>query len=190
MLLHRAVAVRRGVVVDGGAAALDRLGQDRADRLEEVPLVRRPEGRGRAERVEPRLPQRLVGVDVADARDERLVEEERLQPPGAASDAPPEVAQRERRVEGLRADLREQRGAADFRDQLTGDGVPAVQPDLPELADVPEPQLAPVLELQDEAEVRVLPASAATTNSWPVIFRWIVNTASPDSRRRAASRAA
>ncbi len=79
-LLHRPVAVGRGVVVDGAAAALDRLGEDPPERLVEVALIGRPQRPSRPQRVEPGGPQRLVGVDVADAGDERLVEQERLQP--------------------------------------------------------------------------------------------------------------
>ena len=48
------------------------------------------------------------------------------------------------------------RAAADLGDELAGDRVAAVQPDLPELADVAEAQLAAVLELEDEPDVRVL----------------------------------
>jgi hypothetical protein len=42
-LLHRAVAVGRGVVVDGRTAPLDGLGEDRPDRLVQARLVRGPE---------------------------------------------------------------------------------------------------------------------------------------------------
>ena len=85
-LLHRAVAVGRGVVIDRGAAPLHGLGQDPPDRLVEAPLVRRAERPRRAQRMQPRAPQRLVGVDVADACQERLVEQQRLQAALAASD--------------------------------------------------------------------------------------------------------
>ena len=91
-LLHRAVAVGRGVVVDGRAAPLDGLDQDRPDRLVEVALVGDPQRADRAERVQPRAPQRLVGVDVADAGHERLVEEQRLEPALASPQAPAELA--------------------------------------------------------------------------------------------------
>ena len=86
-LLHRAVAVGRGVVVDRAAAPLDRLGQDRPDRLVQAALVGGPERPGRPQRVEPRRPQRLVGVDVADAGEERLVEQQRLEPARSAAAA-------------------------------------------------------------------------------------------------------
>src|SRR5207244_3322864 len=45
----------------------------------EVLAVLEPHRAGRRERVEPGSPERLVGVDVADAGDTRLVEQERLQ---------------------------------------------------------------------------------------------------------------
>ena len=44
----------------------------------------------------------------------------------------------------------------DLGDELTGDRVAPVQPDLAELADVPEAQLTAVRQLQDEPDVRVL----------------------------------
>ena len=52
------------------SAAIDRLAQAR------VLLAREPPGR--AQRVDPGAEQRLVGVDVADARDPALIEQERL----------------------------------------------------------------------------------------------------------------
>ena len=66
------------------------------------------------------------------------------------------LADREGVVERLRADGREDGRAADLGDELAGHRVAAVQPDLAELADVAEAQLAAVGELQDEPDVRVL----------------------------------
>ena len=111
VLLHRAVAVGRRVVVDRAAAPLDRLGQDRADRLEQAALVGRAERADGPQRMEPGRPQRLVGVDVADAGDERLVEQQWLEPALAAAQPAAEVAQRERRVERLRPERGEDRRA-------------------------------------------------------------------------------
>jgi hypothetical protein len=48
VLLHRAVTVGRGVVVDGRAAPLDRLGQDGPDRAVEPGDVARRSGCSRA----------------------------------------------------------------------------------------------------------------------------------------------
>ena len=90
VLLHLAVAVGRRVVVDRRAAPLDRLGQDGPDLAVEARLVGRAEGRAPPERVEPRAPERLVGVDVADPGDERLVEQQRLEPAAPAAQARPE----------------------------------------------------------------------------------------------------
>ena len=85
VLLHLAVAVGRRVVVDRRAAPDHRLGEDPPDLDPEPPLVGRAERPGRPERMEARRPERLVGVDVADAGDERLVQQQRLEPalPGA-----------------------------------------------------------------------------------------------------------
>ena len=68
VLLHRAVALGCGVVVDGRAAPIDRLGQDSADRPVEPGLTGRSERRDPAERMQARAPERLVRVDVADPR--------------------------------------------------------------------------------------------------------------------------
>jgi hypothetical protein len=45
----------------------------------EAPHLLGGEGVGGSQRVESRLPERLIGVDVADPSDEGLVEEQRLQ---------------------------------------------------------------------------------------------------------------
>ena len=142
-LLHLAVAVGRRVVVDRGAAAFDGLGEDRERSRYSAPLVGRSKGPGRAERVEPGPPQRLVRVDVADARDERLVDEQRLQPRPPPADPMAELPQREPRIERLRADVVER--------VVVG----AVQADPAELADVAEPELAAVVEPEREPLVRV-----------------------------------
>ena len=47
-------------------------------------------------------------------------------------------------------------GAADLGDELAGDRIAPVQPDLAELADVAEADLATVGQLEDEPDVRVL----------------------------------
>ena len=90
-----------------------------------------------------RPPQGLVGVDVADAGDERLVHEQRLEPCPAAADQAAEHAQREPWVERLRADAVER--------VVVGE----VQPDAAELADVAEPDLASVVQGDGEPLVRV-----------------------------------
>ena len=90
-----------------------------------------------------RAPERLVGVDVADAGHERLVDEERLEPAAPGADPLPEDAEREPVVQRLGADVVER--------VVVG----RVQPDAPELADVAEAQLAAVVERQREALVRI-----------------------------------
>ena len=156
VLLHRAVAIGRRVVIDRASAPHDRLGQDPPDRVVQMTLVGGPQRPGGPQRMEPGRPQRLVGVDVADARDERLVEKERLEPPRPAAQPAPEVAHRELAVERLRTERREDGAAADLGHQLAGHRVASVEPDLPELADVTEAQLATVGELEDQSDVRVL----------------------------------
>ena len=98
---------------------------------------------GGAQRVQAGPPQRLVGVDVADAGDERLVHEQRLQAGTPPADALAELAQREARVERLRPDAVER--------VVVG----AVEADPAELADVAEAQLAAVVERQRQPLVRV-----------------------------------
>ena len=80
VLLHRAVAIGRRVVVDRAAAPLDGLAEDPPERLVQVPLVGGAERAGGPQRVQPGRPERLVRVDVADAGEERLVEQQRLEP--------------------------------------------------------------------------------------------------------------
>ena len=102
----------------------------------------RREPRG-PERMELRAPQRLVGVDVADARDEALVDEERLEPRPAAADPGPERLEREAVVERLRADPVERVVVRE------------VEPDPPELAHVAEPQLGAVVQRERQPLVGV-----------------------------------
>ena len=102
-----------------------------------------PDGARGPQRVELRAPQRLVGVDVADARDEPLVDEQRLEPRPAAADPRPERLEREPVVERLRADPVERVVVRD------------VQPDPPELAHVAEPQLGAVVERERQPLVGV-----------------------------------
>ena len=103
VLLHLAVAVGRRVVVDRRAAPDHRLGEDPPEVRPETPLVGRPQRRRGPQRVEPRRPERLVGVDVADARDERLVEQQRLEATLASPQSAPERRDRERVGQRLRA---------------------------------------------------------------------------------------
>ena len=157
-LLHRAIAVGRRVVVDRAPATLDGLGQHGPDRVVQPSFVGRPERPGGPQRMEPRRPQRLVGVDVADAGQERLVEQQRLEPAGSPPDQAPEVTHGEGRIERLRSERREDRRPADLGDQVAAQRVAAVQPDPAELADVAEPELPAVGQLEDQPDIRVLRA--------------------------------
>src|SRR5262249_41124603 len=75
-LLHAAfLAASVAVVVDRGAAGFERRDRPVAERL---PVLRLHRPR-RGQRVQARPVERLVGVDVADPGDARLVEQERLQ---------------------------------------------------------------------------------------------------------------
>ena len=96
LFLHRAIAVGGGVVVDRRTTALDRVGKDPAQRPVQPALVARPERSSRAQRVQARRPQRLVGIDVADAGDEGLVQEQRLEPTLPRPEPPAERPNRER----------------------------------------------------------------------------------------------
>ena len=156
--LHRAIAVGRRVVVDRAPATLDGLGQDGPDRVVQPSFVGRPERPGGPQRMEPGGPQRLVGVDVADAGQERLVEQQRLEPAGSSPDPAPEVTHGEGRIERLRSERREDRRPADLGDQVAAQRIAAVQPDPAELADVAEPELPAVGQLEDQPDIRVLRA--------------------------------
>src|SRR5207237_2213849 len=97
-----------------------------------------------------REPQRLVGVDVADAGEERLVEKEWLQPGVAPPHNPSEIAERERGVEGLGSEAAECREAVELATQLARGWIATVQAEPAELPDVAEAQLPPVVELEHE----------------------------------------
>ena len=181
-LLHRAVAVGRGVVVDGAAAPLDGLGQDRADRVVQVALVGRPERRGRAQRVKPRRPQRLVRVDVADAGQERLVEQERLEPALAPADEP----RRKSRTVNSGSSGSGPRSANTAAPPTSVTSSPVTgsrpySPTLPNLRMSRNRSSRPSASSSTSRTYGSTGVSAGTTNSWPVILRWIVRAAPPES---------
>ena len=97
--------------------------------------MRRPEG------MEAGGPERLIGVDVADPRNERLIDQERLQSPLACSESLAEEGQRERVGQWLGPDRRERVVGRD------------IEADPAELADVAKPDLATIVELEDEPDV-------------------------------------
>ena len=67
------------IVAEARAPVADALAQADADGPMEPPHLVRCQGVGATQRIEPCAPQRLIGVDVADAGDERLVEQQRLE---------------------------------------------------------------------------------------------------------------
>ncbi len=154
MLLHRAVALGRGVVVDRAAAPLDRLGQDVAQRPVQPADVVGAERVRVAERVEPRPPESLVGVDVADAGEEVLVHQQRLEPAAA----PGEQLREPPRGEVVGEWLGPGRQDADrlALDRLARIRVAPIQPHPPELAHVAEAQLAAVGQRQHDVDVAIL----------------------------------
>src|SRR5919206_66327 len=106
--------------------------------------------------MELRGPQRLVGVDVPDAGHERLVEQERLQPQPACGEALRERLRREPRIEGLGPEALERPRPAELAAQIACRRISPRDADAPELADVPEPELASVLEGEHEPDVGIL----------------------------------
>src|SRR6185369_14849260 len=106
--------------------------------------------------MEPRRPQRLVGIDVADAGEEALVEQEWLEAALPTSDSRPEAPRRERRLERLRPEALEALAAAELSGEIAAGSNSPRDPHPTELADVAEPQLAPIRKRQDQANVRVL----------------------------------
>src|SRR5919108_3331940 len=136
-LLHLAIAVGRRVVIDRAAATLDGFCEHEPNRPIEARLVRGLERRDRTQRVQPGQPQCLVGVDVADTGEERLVEQERLEPSLPPADESPERAQREAVVQWFGAGAREQTCVALLDNEMPAGDV-SIQADPAELADVAE----------------------------------------------------
>src|SRR6266540_3051704 len=74
ILVLAALAVGVDIIRHGCAATQDRAEQDPLRRVEQSAPLSRRQARCRADRVEPRFPQDLVGVQVADASQKALVE--------------------------------------------------------------------------------------------------------------------
>ena len=122
----------------------------------------------RSQRMEARSPQRLVGVDVADAGDERLVEQERLQLRAPARKALLQPLHGEAAAQRLGTvaaeDLADAVRATVLRDALRPRAAPGAhalqaaagpQPDAPELPDVAVAELAAIGQREGDADVRV-----------------------------------
>jgi hypothetical protein len=79
-LLHFAVPIRCGVVVDRGAASVNRFAQHTHNRKVQRVELRWAQPICRGKRMDFRAPERLIGVDVADPNDAALIEQEALDP--------------------------------------------------------------------------------------------------------------
>src|SRR3954454_22628306 len=118
LLLHRPpLAAAFAVVVDRGAAGVDSGFQGRHDRVAQRLQVLGLHRAGWGERVQTRPIERLVGVDVADAGDARLVEQEGLQRRGPSRRHLSQGLGREVRGERLDAELGEARRQVGVLDQ-------------------------------------------------------------------------
>ena len=146
LVLHRPRgAVGSGIVAKGRALAVDPGAQGRADRAREPRHLLVTEPVRRPQRVEPCTPERLVGVDVPEAGDHTLIEEDRLQRRPPSSELRREPARREARAERLRAVLR--------REVRRDVGVLEDEPG-PEPPYVPVDEARAVVQLQHSALVR------------------------------------
>ena len=158
----RAGSCRRGRCPAGGPSAGRRAAARRLGAGD-------PPGR----RVHAGVPQRLVGVDVADPRDHPLVEELGLHPRRAGPERPPEPDCGEGVVERLRAEVVQRREAA-----VVAGGHDR---DPPEAARVVEVEDAPVVERPPGPVVRARPGPGTRGWRWPVMPRWMISSR-PSSR--------
>ncbi len=130
--------------------------------------------------MEPRRPERLVGVDVADPGEERLVEQERLEPA-----LPPSHGRRNARTSNA--------GSSGSGPNAANTAVPPTSvTSSPVTGSRPYRPIRPNLRMSRKRSSRPSASSrtsrtygssgvsAGTTKSWPVIFRWMVRAASPD----------
>ena len=178
-LLHLAVALGRGVVVDGRAAPLDALGEHLADGQVEAALVIRMKARGSAEWMQSGAPERLVRVDVADTGDERLVKQERLEARPAFAQAAAKRAYRELVRQRLGTVLLEQLAFVVGAQDLACLAAP-VGPTRPNLRTSRKSSHRPSARSSRRWTWRSWGVPDGSTKSWPVIFTWIASTRSPD----------
>src|SRR5262245_40930256 len=145
-LVAARLAVAADVVADGRAAPVDRLAQHLRDRLAQAVGLGAAQVAAAPRGVQPGAEQRLVGVDVADAGDDALAEQHRLD--GA-------LGAGQRRAPGGRGQLerlRPQAVAPEQRLQRLGPLVPA---HAAEAARVAEAQLlTAAVEVEDDVRVR------------------------------------
>ncbi len=117
--------------------------------------------------MEARRPERFVSVDVADAGDERLIEQEGLQPAPARSKESAEPSQREVVAEWLGPRSGENRRPARLGHGFTGDRIDRIDADPAELANVAEPQLATIIEREDGPHVLIGPGRGGNHEQLP-----------------------
>ena len=127
--------------------------------------------------MDPGLEEHLVGVDVADAGDPRLVEEQALDaalPRREDEPRSPRVRPRAARDPGRPARRRRLRLAFEAEQEA-------------ELPDVAEPELVPaVLEADDQPGVLVARRALRPANrNWPVILRWKTSVRPPSHAMRS-----
>ncbi len=154
VVLHRAVAFGRRVVVHGTAAPLDSLRQYVAQSHMEPANVFGSERVSVAQGMETSPPQGLVGVDVPDPGEEILVHQQRLEATAAASEQLGELLRGELVGEWLGP-------RCEYPDRLSFDRqavarIAPVEAHPPELADIAKSQLPAVRQRQNHMDVAVL----------------------------------
>ena len=131
--------------------------------------------------MEPRRPQRLVGVDVADAGEERLVEQQRLEPALPAPEPAAEVAHVNAGSSGSGPKAANTAAPPTSVTSSPVTGSRPYSPTRPNLRMSRKRSSRPSASSRTSRTYGSTGVSAGTTNSWPVILRWIVRAASPDS---------
>jgi len=99
-------------IAEGGAAVIDGALENGADRGVEPPDFSGCQRVGATPRMEARVPQRLVDVDVAESRDHGLIEQQRLEQPLPAAKARAQRLEREGRIERFGSERSERIGRA------------------------------------------------------------------------------
>ena len=131
-------------VTKAGATPLDGLAQDRDNaRVQLIDLISR-QRTGGSQRMDPRAPQRFVGVDIAQPGDESLVEQQRLDTPSSST-------------EHLRQSFRSESSGQRLWTQVPHYLLWIVHQIHPsELARVGKYQPAPVVKLKANPDVRII----------------------------------
>ena len=126
--------------------------------------------------VQPRPPQRLVGVDVADPADQGLVEQRPLDPGAPAAQRGGERGVVERRVQRVAGDVRDRRGGTARRRPTRSVSMhgPNVRWSTKRSSGPPSAKREP------DPQVLLVRRVRRTTSSWPLMPRW----ASSACRRR------